>query len=145
VLPIVLAAAFPPLPPVWVALVGAATLAVAETVTFPLNPLTVRFDEPAMLGLQPPAASTIGGVATPATHIAIVNSAIHLFIRFVLYRFGRLRVSLCRRAHTGTAGAVGEPERRTSFPFTRRHSTAARVHARLADQPSRPALCNESR
>jgi len=85
VLPIVLAAALPPFPPVWVALVGAATLAVAETVTFPLNPLTVRFDEPAMLGLQPPAASTIGGVATPATHIATVNSAIHLFIRFVLY------------------------------------------------------------
>jgi len=85
VLPIVLAAAFPPLPPVWVALVGAAALSDAATVMFPLVPLTVLFDEFAMLGLQLPAASTIGGVATPATHIAIVNSAIHLFIRFVLY------------------------------------------------------------
>jgi len=85
VLPIVLAAAFPPLPPVWVALVGAAALSDAATVMLPLVPLTVLFDEFAMLGLQLPAASTIGGVATPATHIAIVNSAIHLFIRFVLY------------------------------------------------------------
>jgi hypothetical protein len=52
---------------------------------FPLVPLTVLFDEFAMLGLQPPAASTMGGTATPATHIAMVNSAIHLFICIVLY------------------------------------------------------------
>jgi hypothetical protein len=51
----------------------------------PLVPLTVLFDEFEMFGLQPPAASTIGGVATPATHSAMVNSAIHLFIRIVLY------------------------------------------------------------
>jgi hypothetical protein len=51
----------------------------------PLVPLTVLFDEPEMFGLHPPAASTNGGVATPATHIAMVNSAIHLFIRIVLY------------------------------------------------------------
>jgi hypothetical protein len=85
VFPIVLAAALPPFPPVWVALVGAARLAAAATVMFPLVPLTVLFDEFAMLGLQPPAASTMGGTATPATHIAMVNSAIHLFIRIVLY------------------------------------------------------------
>ena len=51
----------------------------------PLVPLTDLFDEFAMLGLQPPAASTIGGVATPATHIAMVSNAIHLFIRIFLY------------------------------------------------------------
>jgi len=85
VAPIVLAAALPPFPPVWVVPTGAARLAAAATVTVPLVPLTVLFDEPAMFGLQPPAASTIGGVATAATHSAMVNSAIHLFIRIVLY------------------------------------------------------------
>ena len=63
----------------------AATLAAAVTVMAPLVPLTALFDESAILGLHPPAASTNGGVATPATHIAMVNSAIHLFIRIVLY------------------------------------------------------------
>jgi hypothetical protein len=43
------------------------------------------FEELEMFGLQPPAASTIGGVATAATHSAMVNSAIHLFIRIILY------------------------------------------------------------
>jgi len=66
-------------------LVGVARLAAAETMMLPLVPLTVRFDELEMLGLQPPAASTTGGVATPATHIAMMNNAIHLFIRIVLY------------------------------------------------------------
>jgi hypothetical protein len=51
----------------------------------PLVPLTVLFDESTMFGLHPPAASTKGGVAIPATHIAMVMSAIHLFIRIVLY------------------------------------------------------------
>jgi hypothetical protein len=60
-------------------------LAAAATVIAPLVPLTVLFDEFEMFGLQPPAASTTAGVAIPATHIAIVNSAIHLFIRIVLY------------------------------------------------------------
>jgi hypothetical protein len=53
----------------------------------PLVPLTVLFDESTMFGLHPPAASTKGGVAIPATHIAMVMSAIHLFIRIVLYGF----------------------------------------------------------
>jgi hypothetical protein len=66
-------------------LTGVARLAAAATVMVPLVPLTVLFEEPAMLGLHPPAASTIAGVAIPATNIAIVNSAIHLFIRIVLY------------------------------------------------------------
>ncbi len=81
----VLAAAAPPAPPVWLVPIGAAVLAAAATVMAPLVPLTVLLDELLMFGLQPPAASTIGGVATPATHSAMVNSAIHLFIRIVLY------------------------------------------------------------
>jgi hypothetical protein len=80
-----LAAAFPPLPPCCVVPIGAATLAAAATVMAPLVPLTVLLEESAMLGLHPPAASTKGGVAIPATHIAMVMSAIHLFIRIVLY------------------------------------------------------------
>jgi len=64
---------------------GVARLAAAATVMAPLVPLTVLFDESLMFGLHPPAASTIAGVASAATHIAIVNSAIHLFIRVVLY------------------------------------------------------------
>jgi len=86
VLPMVLAAALPPWPPVCVVPTGAAMLAAAATVMAPLVPLTVLFDEFAMFGLQPPAASTITGVAIPATNIAMVNSAIHLFIRIILYR-----------------------------------------------------------
>jgi hypothetical protein len=85
VLPMVLAAAPPPAPPVCVVLIGVARLAAAATVMAPLVPLTVLFEEFEMFGLHPPAASTIGGVATPATHIAMVISAIHLFIRIVLY------------------------------------------------------------
>jgi hypothetical protein len=85
VLPIVLAAAFPPLPPVCTVPTGVARLAAAATVMFPLVPLTVLFEESLMFGLHPPAASTMGGVATAATHSAMVNSAIHLFIRIVLY------------------------------------------------------------
>ena len=60
-------------------------LAAAATVMAPLVPLTVLFDEFEMFGLHPPAASTIAGVAIPATNIEMVNSAIHLFIRIVLY------------------------------------------------------------
>jgi hypothetical protein len=63
---------------------GAARLAAAATVMAPLVPLTVLFDESLMFGLHPPAASTIAGVAIPATNIAMVISAIHLFIRVVL-------------------------------------------------------------
>jgi hypothetical protein len=85
VFPMVLAAAAPPAPDVCVVPIGTAMLAAAATVMLPLVPLTVLFEEPAMFGLQPPAASTIGGVATPATHIAMVNSAIHLLIRVILY------------------------------------------------------------
>jgi hypothetical protein len=85
VLPMVLAAALPPWPPVCTVPTGVARLAAAATVMAPLVPLTVLFDELLMLGLHPPA-STITGVATPATNIAMVNSAIHLFIRIVLYR-----------------------------------------------------------
>jgi len=81
----VLAAAAPPAPPVCAAPIGAAVLAAAATVMAPLVPLTALLEELLMFGLQPPAASTIGGVATPATHRAMVNSAIHLFIRIVLY------------------------------------------------------------
>jgi hypothetical protein len=81
----VLAAAAPPVPPDWLVLTGTAALRAAATVMVPLVPLTVLFEEFAMFGLHPPAASTRGGVATPATHIAMVNSAIHLFIRIVLY------------------------------------------------------------
>jgi len=81
----VLAAALPPAPPTCVVPTGAAMLAAAATVMAPLVPDTVLFEEPEMLGLHPPAASTIAGVASAATHIAIVNSAIHLFIRVVLY------------------------------------------------------------
>jgi len=80
-----LAAALPPLPPVCVVPTGAAKLAAAATVMAPLVPDTVLFDELAMLGLHPPAASTVTGVARAATHIAMVNSAIHLFIRVFLY------------------------------------------------------------
>jgi hypothetical protein len=81
----VLAAAAPPAPPCCVVPIGAAVLAAAATVMAPLVPVTDLLDELLMFGLQPPAASTNGGVATPATHIAMVNSAIHLFIRIVLY------------------------------------------------------------
>jgi hypothetical protein len=81
----VLAAAAPPAPPVCVVPTGAARLAAAATVMVPLVPLTVLFEEPEMLGLHPPAASTVTGVARAATHIAMVNSAIHLFIRVFLY------------------------------------------------------------
>jgi hypothetical protein len=63
-------------------------LAAAATVMAPLVPLTDLFEESLMLGLQPPAASTIAGVAMPATNIAMMNSAIHLFIRVVLSRYG---------------------------------------------------------
>jgi hypothetical protein len=81
----VLAAAAPPAPPVCVVLTGVARLAAAATVIVPLVPVTDLFEEPAILGLHPPAASTNGGVAIPATHIAMVNSAIHLLIRIVLF------------------------------------------------------------
>jgi hypothetical protein len=84
----VLAAALPPLPPVCVVPTGVARLAAAATVMAPLVPDTVLFDELAMFGLHPPAASTVTGVARAATHIAMVNSAIHLFIRIVLSRYG---------------------------------------------------------
>jgi hypothetical protein len=84
VLPMVLAAAAPPAPPFCVVFTGVARLAAAATVILPLVPLTVLFDEFEMFGLQPPAF-TIGGVATPATHIAMVSNAIHLFIRIFLY------------------------------------------------------------
>jgi hypothetical protein len=85
VLPIVLAAAAPPAPPVCTVLTGVARLAAAATVMFPLVPDTALFEELEMLGLHPPAASTVTGVARAATHIAMVNSAIHLFIRVFLY------------------------------------------------------------
>jgi hypothetical protein len=84
VLPIVLAAAAPPAPPVCVVPTGVARLAAAATVMFPLVPLTVLFEEFEMFGLHPPAF-TSGGVAIPATHIAMVRVAIHLFIRIFLY------------------------------------------------------------
>jgi hypothetical protein len=81
----VLAAAAPPAPPTCVVPTGVARLAAAATVMVPLVPLTVLFEELEMLGLHPPAASTVTGVARAATHIAMVNSAIHLFIRVFLY------------------------------------------------------------
>jgi len=81
----VLAAAAPPAPPTCVVPTGVARLAAAATVMAPLVPLTDLFEESLMFGLHPPAASTIGGVATAATHSAMVNSAIHLFIRVFLY------------------------------------------------------------
>jgi hypothetical protein len=80
-----LAAAAPPAPPVCVVPIGAARLAAAATVIAPLVPLICLLEELAIFGLHPPAASTNGGVAIPATHIAMVISAIHLFIRIVLY------------------------------------------------------------
>jgi hypothetical protein len=89
VLPMLLPAAAPPAPPVCVVPTGVARLAAAATVMVPLVPLTDLFEELAMLGLHPPLASwPIAGVARAATHIAIVNSAVHLFIRVILY--GRL-------------------------------------------------------
>jgi len=78
-----LAAPLPPFPPVWTVPIGAATLSAAATVMAPLVPLTVLFEESEMFGLHPPA-STMAGVAIPATNIAMVMSAIHLFMRFVL-------------------------------------------------------------
>jgi hypothetical protein len=137
-----LAAAAPPAPLVCVAPTSAERLAAAATVMLPLVPLTVLLDELEMLGLQP--ASTIGGVTTPATHIAMVNNAIHLFIRIVLYRFGRLGVRCVDALTLEPLGAVGEPGRRSAIPLARQHRTAARARARHADRPPRPALHNES-
>src|SRR6266478_687674 len=84
----VLAAAAPPAPPTCVVPTGVARLAAAATVMAPLVPLTDLLEESLMFGLHPPAASTVTGVARAATHIAMVNSAIHLFIRIVLSRYG---------------------------------------------------------
>jgi hypothetical protein len=64
---------------------GVARLAAAATVMAPLVPVTDLFEELEMFGLHPPAASTVTGVARAATHIAMMNSAIHLFIRVILF------------------------------------------------------------
>jgi hypothetical protein len=65
---------------------GVARLAAAATVMAPLVPVTDLFEESLMFGLHPPLASwPTTGVARAATHIAMVNSAIHLFIRVILF------------------------------------------------------------
>ncbi len=78
VLPFLLAAALPPSPPSCEVDTDAAIDAAIGMATLPLLPLTVLFDDPLMLGLQP--AFTVAGIARPAMMIAIVMSESHLFM-----------------------------------------------------------------